>query len=120
MQVRYDVLVKAPGGQFVEADRRTPVAPGIPVRLVLMPDQEGNLSVLRRNARNLLFSTHAIAGARYTVDPPPADRKFTVVLAPTVSTARTSAPTALRESVEKGKLPGGRMITVIDLTRPRN
>lgn len=119
MQVRYDVLVKGPDGQFVQADPQAPVAPGIPIRLVLTANQPGNLAVFD-SARKLLFSTNAIAGGRYTLDPPPADRKFTAVLTPTVSTARTSAPTALRESVEKGKLPGGRVITVIDLTRPRN
>jgi hypothetical protein len=118
-QVRYDVLVKGPDGHFVQADPRAPIAPGILIRLVLTPDQQGSLSVYD-NARNLLFSTNAIAGARYTVDPPPDGRRFTVVLTPASPGTTTSAPTALRESVQKGKLPAARTITVIDLTRPQD
>ncbi len=117
--VRYEVLLKGANGQFTEADRRLPVAPGTPVRLVLTPDQEGNLSVFD-SAHRLLFSTPAVAGGRYIVDPPPAESKFTVVLSPAAATAKTSVSTALRESVEEGKLPGGRIVAVIDLSRPQN
>lgn len=113
-QIRYDVEVEGADGQFVQANPGTPVAPGIPVRLILTSDQPGSLSVFD-NRNNLLFATNAVAGARYTVAPPPAERKFTVVLTPSWPVA-----TALRESVEKGTLPGGRAVTTIDLTRPRN
>ncbi len=118
-QIRYDVEVKSAEGQFIQATPGAPVAPGIPVRLIVTSDRPGSLSVFdRRN--NLLFSTNAVAGARYTVTPPPAERKFTVVLTPSWPAAKTSVNTALRESVEKGKLPGGRVVTTIDLSRPRN
>jgi hypothetical protein len=113
-EVRYDVLVKGPDGEFVEADRQAPVAPGTPVRLVLTANERGNLAVFDET-RNLLFRTNAIAGGRYTVDPPLAARKFTIVLAPAVS-----AVSALRKSEESEKPSSGAAITVIDLTRPRN
>jgi hypothetical protein len=117
-QIGYDILVKVADGQFVEADRGAPVPAGTPVRLVLTPNQGGNLSVLN-GAQRLLFSTPAVAGVRYTFDPPPADRRFTVVLAPV--SARTSVNTALRQSAEEERKPaGGRVIAVIDLDRPQN
>lgn len=115
--IRYEVLVKAPDGSFVPADPRTPVAPGVPVRLVLTANRQGNLAVFDEE-RNLLFSTSAAAGASYTVDPPPAGRKFTVMLVPGFS-ARTAATTALREVPQAETQPGSD-VTVIDLTRPRN
>jgi hypothetical protein len=112
-QVRYVVEVKDAAGQFVEATPGTSVAPGVPVRLILMPDEPGTLSVLD-NSNKLLFSSPAVAGARYTVTPPPSERKFTVILGPPLIN------TALRASAAKGQLPAGRTVTIIDLTRPRN
>jgi hypothetical protein len=115
------VEVQGADSQFVEASPRAAVAPNVPVRLILTPDQPGNLSVFD-DARKLLFSTAAVAGTRYTVIPPPAERRFTVVLTPVATPAINSlTPTTMYGSADKGKVPGGRaVVTTIDLTRPQD
>jgi|GEM_PF-906664 len=116
--IRYEVLVRTPEGNFVPADPRRPVEPGVPVRLVLTANRPGNLAVFDEE-RNLLFSMSAAAGVSYTVDPPPAVRKFTVMLAPGVASARTAATAAAREVPQAETQPASDVV-LIDLTRPRD
>jgi hypothetical protein len=117
LQLSYKVLTQGPDGQFAEANPRLQNAAGVPLRVNLEANQPGYLYV--NGASGNLFTTQAVPGANYVVQPSPEDRKLTVILSrhPVAIPPPAQAPARTFRAKEQQNTDD-RVVVEIDLNRP--
>lgn len=117
LDLRYKVFAKGADGRFAESNAmNAQQAPGTPLRVVFTANQEGYLYV--SGARGVLFTTKALPGVPYAVDPSPQDRRLTAVLSRTPVAAPRSYRALLRDSRAKETTdPNVRLVIEVDLSR---